>query len=163
MRRKNFDYPDFRLEKNGGWVRVRDEGDKVTLSYKQLNDRTLTGTKEVSLIVNNFDETCLFLSSIGLVSYSYQETERESWMLDGVEIEIDNWPWVPTFLEIEGQTEEEVKEVAKKLNLDWNDALFGSVEIVYQRYFDVTEKEVDSWEEMKLGKVPEWLSKKRRK
>ena len=38
MRRKVFDYPDSRLEKIGGWVRVRDEGDKVTFTYKQLND-----------------------------------------------------------------------------------------------------------------------------
>lgn len=36
MRRKNFDYPDARLEKIGGWIRVRDEGDKVTLAYNNL-------------------------------------------------------------------------------------------------------------------------------
>jgi adenylate cyclase class 2 len=40
MRRKNFDFKDLSLEKEkSGWVRVRDEGDKVTLSYKQLNHR----------------------------------------------------------------------------------------------------------------------------
>lgn len=42
-----FDYPDERLEKEGAWVRVGDEGDqKITLSYKRLVDRTLHGTKE---------------------------------------------------------------------------------------------------------------------
>lgn len=28
MRRKNFDYEDWKLEKVGGWIRVRDEGKK---------------------------------------------------------------------------------------------------------------------------------------
>ena len=159
MKRKNFDYPDWRLEKEGGWVRVRDEGNRITLSYKQLSERTLHGTKEASIVVNDFDDTCAILQAIGLVNYSYQETKRESWDFNGTEIEIDNWPWVPTFLEIEGKGENEVRELAEKLGLDWNKALFGSVEIVYQAYYNVTEEEVDSWEEMRLGSVPEWLEK----
>lgn len=157
MKRKNFDFSDFRLEKNGGWVRVRDEGDKITLSYKQLNERSLHGTKEVTVEIDNFDNTCLFLQAIGLKNYSYQETKRESWDFDGTEIEIDTWPWVPSFVEIEGKSEESVRMASKMLGLDWQKALFGSVEIVYQSYYNVTEEEVDSWEEMKFGQVPEWL------
>lgn len=34
-RRKVFDYPDFSLHKKGAWVRLRDEGDKITLAYKE--------------------------------------------------------------------------------------------------------------------------------
>jgi len=60
MRRKTFDYPDRRLSKIGGWIRVRDEGNEITLCYKQLNDRTLHGTKEVNVIVDDFDRTCQF-------------------------------------------------------------------------------------------------------
>ena len=47
MTRSPFDFPDFSLEKKHGWVRVRNEGNKTTLSYKQLNDRSLHGTKGV--------------------------------------------------------------------------------------------------------------------
>ena len=100
MRRKNYDFEDQRLGKIGGWVRVRDEGDKLTLSYKQLNDRTLHGTKEISVVVDDFEKTCSFLESIGLEQKSYQETRRESWELDGVEIELDTWPWIPPFVEM---------------------------------------------------------------
>lgn len=89
MRRKNYDFSDQRLYKIGGWVRVRDEGDKITLSYKQLNDRTLHGTKEVSVIVDDFENACKFVESIGLVPKAYQETRRESWKLDGAEVELD--------------------------------------------------------------------------
>jgi len=89
MRRRNFDYDDHRLEKIGGWIRVRDEGDKVTLTYKQLSDRTLHGTKEIEVVVNDFDKTCDLLISIGMISKAYQETKREKWKFGNVEITID--------------------------------------------------------------------------
>src|SRR6185369_7337852 len=88
MKRKNYDYPDGRLNKIHGWVRLRDEAGKITLSYKQLNDRTLQGTHEVLASVTSFEDTDAFLQAIGLESKSYQETRRESWRLDDVEIEL---------------------------------------------------------------------------
>jgi adenylate cyclase class 2 len=160
MTRKVFDYPDMRLDKIGGWVRVRNEGDKVTMSYKQLRDRTISGTREVIVIVDNFDSTCTFLESIGLVANSFQETKRESWKLDGVEIEIDTWPWIPSFVELEARTEESLENVAKKLQLDYKLALHGSVETAYQAVYDVSEADIDSWPEIKFSDVPEWLAKK---
>ena len=63
MRRKNYDYADDRLYAVHGWVRLRDEGDKVTLAYKQLVDRTVEGTKEVSVVVDNFDVSDRLLNS----------------------------------------------------------------------------------------------------
>ena len=106
MKRKIFDFEDGRLQKISAWVRVRDEGNKVTLSYKQLIDRSLQGTKEVNVTVTDFEDTCNFLESIGMKQKSYQVTKRESWLLDDVEIEIDTWPWIPQFVELEGKSEE---------------------------------------------------------
>jgi len=163
MRRKNFDYPDNRLQKQGGWVRVRDEGDKVTMTYKQLSDRSLHGTKEVNLVIDDFESGCQLLTAIGLQSYTYQETKRESWKLGEAQIELDTWPWIPDFIEIEAPTEALVREVATKLELDWNEALHGSVETAYQAVYDVTEEEIDNWREIKFIPVPDWLQKKIRK
>ncbi len=161
MKRKIFDFEDGRLRKISGWVRVRDEGNKVTLSYKQLNDRSLCGTKEVNVTVIDFQDTCNFLENIGMKQKSYQVTKRESWLLDDVEIEIDTWPWIPQFVELEGKSEEEVKSVASKLGLDWQKALHGSVEVAYQAYYDVTEDEIDAWEEITFVQIPDWLESKR--
>ncbi len=161
MKRRTFDLPDRGLNKIGGWIRVRDEGDKITLSYKQLNDRTLHGTKEVTVIVNNFEKTCEFLISIGMKMKSYQETKREKWKYKGVEITIDTWPWVPTFVELEGSTEELVKKVANDLELDWRQVLHGSVEPIYQMHYDFTDEEIDHWESITFISPPEWLLKKK--
>lgn len=163
MRRKNYDFPDMRLEKVGGWVRVRDEGDKITLSYKQLKDRSLHGTKEVSVVVDDFSKTCQLLEAIGLEASSYQETKRESWRLDGTQVELDEWPWIRPLMEIEGPSETAVMGVASQLNLEWSDAIHGSVENAYQAEYDVTEAEVDGWKEILFTPVPGWLEAKRKK
>lgn len=160
MTRRVFDYEDKRLEQVGGWVRVRDEGNKITMSYKQLNDRTLHGTKEVTVVVDDFDKTCSFLESIGLRSNSYQETKRESWRLGDIEIELDTWPWIPGFVEIEAPNEQALTDTAAKLGLDYAAALHGSVETAYQAVYDVTEQEIDNWEEIRFSEVPEWLAAK---
>lgn len=162
MRRKNFDYLDGRLEKIGGWIRVRDEGNQVTMCYKKLQDRTLHGTKEVGVTVSSFESACAFLEAIGFKAKSYQETKREKWIYERVEITIDTWPWVPSFVELEGPSETALKETAKLLDLDWSKAMHGSVETVYQMHYDFTEAEIDSWESITFVKEPTWLLAKKK-
>lgn len=162
MKRRNFDFADKQLAAKGGWVRVRDEGDKITLSYKQMADRSLHGTQEVSLVVDSFEGAEQFLNAIGLLSKVYEESKRESWRLGDVEIELDEWPWVPPFAEIEGPSEAAVRDVADKLGLNWAAATHGSVEIVYTTEYDVTEEEVCNWPEVTFGPVPKNIEAKRR-
>ncbi len=154
MKRKVFDHP---TNKQNDWLRVRDEGDKITMSYKKIIDRTVHGTKEISIEVSDFDDACAILAAAQLTPKSYQETRREKWMLDDAEVTIDTWPWIPTFVEIEAPSEEKLKAAAEKLGLLWADALYGSVEPAYQKYYDVTEKEIDSWSEIVFSPVPDWL------
>ena len=162
MTRKVFDFSDHRLEKEGAWIRVRNEGDRVTLSYKKLVDRSLHGTKEITVVVNDFDETCNLLLVLGFKQDSFQETKREKWEFNDCEITIDTWPWIPTFVELEAPDEDIIKSLAEKLGLDWNKALHGSVEIAYQKYYDVTEEEIDNWESITFIPIPDWLETKRK-
>ncbi|MDP2704373.1 MAG: class IV adenylate cyclase [bacterium] len=162
MTRRTYDTPDKRLREVKGWVRVRNEGGKTTLSYKQLNDRTLHGTKEVTVVVDDFEKTCKFLTAIGLVQKAYQETRRGKWMLGDVEVTIDTWPWIPAFVELEGESEKALKKAAKDLGFDWKDAMHGSVETAYQKYYDVTEEEIDGWKKITFSPIPDWLEKKKK-
>ncbi len=163
MKRKNFDYPDKRLEKKGGWIRVRDEGNRVTLSYKQLQDRSLHGTKEVEVVVDDFEKASEFFKRIGFVQRGYQETKRESWEFQQVSITIDTWPWIPPFVELEATDEKTLRSTAAYLALDFSLALHGSVETAYQHYYDVTDADIYSWEQVTFELVPKWLANKRRK
>jgi adenylate cyclase, class 2 len=162
MRRKNYDFEDWRLEKIGGWIRVRDEGERTTLAYKQLDDRTLHGTKEIEVVVSDFQKSCDFLGAIGLEAKSYQETKREKWRLGNVEITIDTWPWIPSFVEIEALSENDLKKAVRLLGLDWDRAMHGSVETIYQMHYDFTELEIDHWDSITFIPEPAWLLAKKK-
>jgi adenylate cyclase, class 2 len=162
MKRRNFDYPDRSLEKKGGWIRVREEGDKVTLSYKELRSRTLHGTKEIGLDIGDADKMAELFVAIGFEQKCYQETRRESWKLGDVDVTIDTWPWVPSFVELEGPSEEAVRDAADKLGFVWEDGMHGSMESVYQMVFDVTEEEVDAWPVITFEEIPAEVEARRR-
>jgi adenylate cyclase class 2 len=141
MKRTNFDFPDRRMEQKNGWIRVRDEGNKVTLTYKQIESWELHGVKEIETVVGAYDAVCDILTAIGLEPKSYAESKRETWKLDGAEVVLDEWPWVSPFCEVEAGDEATVRAVAAALELDWNDAVFGSVEPVYRAEYDITDPE----------------------
>ena len=58
MRRKVFDFPEGTSDQDSAWVRVRDEGDRITMSYKRQHDMTLHGTSEHELVVDDFNAAC---------------------------------------------------------------------------------------------------------
>jgi adenylate cyclase class 2 len=151
------DFPDRRLHAKDGWVRLRDEGDKITLTYKQLNTRSLSGMQEVELVVDDFEQAKAFLQAIGLQPRSYQETKRESWVLDEAAIELDEWPWIHPFVEVEAGDEAAIWRTVERLGLDRAKAYYGSVEIAYQAEYDVTEEEIDNWDRVTFTSVPDWL------
>ncbi len=126
----------------GGWLRVRDEGDKITLSFKVIDGDKIENKKETCLIVNNFNDAVNILQGIGCQRKGYQENKRELWELDGVEVCIDEWPFLEPYVEIEGKSEKEVIDVSKKLGFDYQKALFCSVDTIYNRKYNVPEEVV---------------------
>jgi adenylate cyclase class 2 len=138
-RRIVFDYPDFRLDKEAAWVRLRDEGDKVTFTFKQRLGKNLDsllgdddGMYECETVVQDFDATREILLKIGLIEKMYQENKRTRYILDGVECDIDTWPLLDPYLEIEGKSWDEVRAVAQKLGLQPEDGQKFSTNQIYR-------------------------------
>ncbi len=138
------------------FLRVRDEGDKTTLTYKKFNDNAIDGAKETEIIVSDFDKTAeLLLTHIGIPLISYQESKRETWVLDNVEIVIDVWPWIKPYIEIEGKSEQEVQDVTTKLGFDWAQGAYGSVATAYiAEYPHLTEEIIFAISECKFENQP---------
>lgn len=131
-------------EISGGWLRVRDEGDKITMTLKVVDGDKIENQKEIILKVDNFSEAEEFLVSIGCHKKSYQETKREMWTLGGVEVDIDEWPYLEPYVEIEGKNEEEVKKVSEKLGLEYSKALFCCVTTLYQMKYGTSEEIINN-------------------
>lgn len=123
------------LAERHAFVRVRDEGHRTTLTYKQFDEASLTGAKEIEVTVSDFDATVALLEQVDLVHKSFQESRRETWKLGDVEVVIDEWPHLNAYIEIEGESETSVKKAAETLGFAWSDAIFGSVTEVYQHQY----------------------------
>lgn len=121
-----------KMDQKDAFLRVRDEGFRTTLTYKQFDEHSVDGAKEHEVVTSSFEEMISILNAIGLEYDAYQETKRENWELDGAEIMLDEWPWINPYIEIEGKSEQAIKEVAEKLGLDWSRAIFGAVTQVYR-------------------------------
>ena len=100
------------------WIRLRTNGNVTTLTYKNIVSNTIDGTKEVEFEVEDFNKANEFLERIGFKNRSYQENERIQYILSNVEIDIDSWPMIPTYMEIEGKSEEEIINMKKVLDID---------------------------------------------
>ena len=144
QKRRNFNLPKGH-EIEGGWLRVRDEGDKITMSLKVVaKNEAIDDQKEICLVVDNFEKAQEFLSAIGCTKKAYQESMREIWMLDGVEICIDEWPYLEPYVEIEGESEEAVKEASEKLGFDYAKAVFGAVDQQYKEKYGISEEIINN-------------------
>lgn len=129
-----------------GWVRLRDEKDKITLAYKQVNNsQTIEGTKEIEITVDSIDQAAEFLQAVGLEKVRFQQNYRESWELDKTKFDFDTWPGLATFLEIEADSPELVQKYSNLLGLDYAKARFGSIDELYKTELDrdiLAEKEL---------------------
>ncbi len=138
-RRVVFDYPDFKLDKQGAWLRLRDEGDKVTLTFKQRLTKDIhsivgddEGMYEKETVVQDFDATREILLRTGLIEKMYQENKRTRYLLDGVECDLDSWPLLKPYIEIEGETWDKVYATAEKLGFKKDDALICTANQIYR-------------------------------
>lgn len=118
----------------GKWIRLRTNGTKATLTYKDIVSKTIDGTKEVEVTVDDFEATNELLQRSGIVHKNYQENRRIQYSLDGVEIDFDSWPQIPTYMEVEGKSEEEVQSMLEKLEVQKDKITALHTQDIYEKY-----------------------------
>lgn len=144
FRRYVFDFPDRRLDNQSSWLRVRDEGDKVTMTYKQRlgvkDGKSDDGMHEIEVVVSDFEHTAKLLQAIGMEVKFYEENKRTLYRLGDVEFAIDEWPLLPPYLEIETDDWDKIKQAAEKLDLKPDDMVIYSTMQIYKTH-GIDEKE----------------------
>lgn len=124
--------------------RVRDEGDVITMSAKysaQNND--IASQMEAQITVNDFQKATQVLECFGLIPTDYQENRRETWLLsDGTLVELEEWPDLPAYLEIEAGSVESLKSITLRLGLRWDDHLTDPTDALYMAHHNLSKEEV---------------------
>ena len=129
---------DFNPIISNKWIRLRTNGEKTTLTIKKLIDKdSIGGTEELEIEVSDFELTNLILNELGYKRRNYQENKRITYELDDVEIDIDSWPLIPTYVELEGKDEKSVKNIIKKLKLEKEKLVNCDVVSIYEDYYNI--------------------------
>ncbi|MBF6067787.1 class IV adenylate cyclase [Nocardia farcinica] len=116
------------------WIRLRDNGDRTTLAVKEITSDAIDGTHEVEVSVDDFAATNALLEMLGFSAKSYQENKRTSYTLDGAQLELDTWPRIPPYLEIEAATKADVIRVAELLGYTEADLTGENTIKIYARH-----------------------------
>lgn len=127
------------------WFRIRQEYEKTTLTFKSKQDNTFGGMKEFEVVVSDFEKTRKIFDETGLTKLAYQENYRETWVYKNTEIVLDTWPFLPFYIEIEGNTKKEVVLVSKELGFDIEkEGIYGTVIDLYKKKYNITSEEFHS-------------------
>ena len=115
-----FDLPDGGLRSKGQVLRLRrDTEARLTFKGPGQEQRGVLARQEIEFIVEDFEKARQFLEALGYREIIVYEKHRATYELDDVLIMLDEVPY-GNFLEIEGETAEQIHAVAKKLRLDRN-------------------------------------------
>lgn len=103
------------------YLRVRRTSDgRSEVSFKSLP--TIVGntrqSKEINVDVSDDKKAKELLDAIGLICYAHQEKDRTSFVLKEWNFDVDTYPAMPAYLEIEGTSEEHIKEAILLLDLE---------------------------------------------
>lgn len=120
------------------WVRLRKTNDKTTLTVKHILNpeikEKIQKLLETEIEVSSIEEANELLEQLGFSFRNYQEKKRITYDLDGVEIDMDRWPLIPIYIEIEDDSEEKIKDTIKKLGLEDKKIVSCGVEDIYKKY-----------------------------
>jgi len=133
-----------------GYVRVRDEGDKTTLTAKIYKNPDYPEEFELQ-IKDGFEKGKAFLESLNLNEKAYHETMREKWHLqltkkknDICEIAFDCIPGLPMYVEVECKTESNLNKAIKLLDLGNYEKRYGAYGKTFVEYYGMAETEINN-------------------
>jgi len=132
------------------FVRLRKTKSKIKLTYKENKEQTVDSAQEIELEVSDMDTCSEFLNKIGLEPVRRLEKYRHTFELDDVTIDIDTWPKIPSYVEIEGPSVESLKNICGKLDIDWGKKFDGDAREVFRHYgYDIDSITVITFDELK--------------
>jgi adenylate cyclase, class 2 len=128
------------------FVRARMENNKITITKKILCD-PYPEEYEIELSKNNkFSDIIQFIKKIAPENshLCIVEKYREKWSLPGNchELTFDEWPGLPTFIEVDCSDKKSLMDTLKYLNLDINNAFRKGAFTYYSELYDIDPKKM---------------------
>jgi adenylate cyclase class 2 len=123
-----------------GFVRVRDEGHRVTITCKLYKNKDFPTEFEVT-VKEDYESACKLIEGLGLIKTSEHETMRERWSHSlAHEITIDNIPGIPTYMEIDCENKTNLDTLIKRMNIDKDKMKTGGYDKQFEEYYGIDKK-----------------------
>ncbi len=126
------------------WIRLRENNGVTTLTIKHILGRytdengvrhhDVDNVLEYETTVGSFSETSKLLNLLGYYHKNYQEKRRIQFSYNNLEIDIDFWPHIPPYMEIEGDALEDIENFARELGFHNEDFCSLNADDVYTSY-----------------------------
>jgi adenylate cyclase class 2 len=130
-----FDFKDKNLEKEGKILRLRQKGNRVVLTYKELISQDEAKIMdEDELPVNDFETMKKIFKGIGLLPLYEFDKHRTTYKLKQVHFEIDKYPNIPAFLEIESPDLDTIDKLVSELGFTKEQVNSYSIKDVLEYY-----------------------------
>ena len=138
------------------WIRLRQDGDKIELTLKYIYNTDaeyeIDQVKEVEILVNDFETANKLVEEMGYYKRKLVEKRRISYTYNGLQIEIDEWPLLEPYVEIEGTNAADIYELAEKLGYTKDKTKVINTEDVYlAKGIDLTDYEVMTFDYQQLA------------
>lgn len=118
------------------WVRLRDTNGKMTLTVKHVfnkNKESVQKVAEYEIEVGSVDETDELLTALGFVRRNVQEKIRTQYRYKDAEIDIDQWPKLKPYIEIESNNTDLYQEIIKGCGFNNKEIVSCNTEELYHR------------------------------
>ena len=124
------------------WVRLRTTNGKTTITVKHIlnpdiqdkDSSEIQKVLETEMQVPSIEDANSVLEQLGFSFRNYQEKNRATYMVDGVEVDIDSWPLIPSYIEIENDSEEKIQKTMEKIGLQDHEVVSCNTADVYKKY-----------------------------
>lgn len=124
------------------WVRLRQTGDETTITVKHIlnpnvkndNNSNMQRVLETETPVESLEAGNDMLNQLGFTYRNYQEKYRIKYNLDGAEVDIDFWPMIPPYMEIEDDSNDKIDKLTRELGLENHKIVSCNTDDVYNHY-----------------------------
>ena len=116
-------------------LKLRSQCGVSTLISKERFSGQPEFATESELVVTDVEAAKDFINALGFPSLRVQQKKRHTFRLDDLTFDIDLWPLIPPYIEIEGPDLPRIQRAAELLGLTWNRVTLADPrEIIVERY-----------------------------
>ena len=117
------------------WIRLRQDGEIVEITIKYIYSNkanyNIDEVKEIEIKTDNFEMANKLIEEMGYYRKKLAEKKRDSYSYQGMDIEIDEWPLLEPYIEIEGTNIDKIYELANLLGYSKEQTRVMNTEDVY--------------------------------